>query len=359
MPSTATGRQATTVVICHGADVTPGGLQQVIGDLTERTQDQRGQRGPLGEPAGRRRDPAGQPDPQRERGVGLDTDRQRDRGVDREVVRDTGQRVDDAEPGQLTESDPAGPDRDERGQRQQQHRPRPHRRLGLGLRSGRRVGSRPGRCPRAAGTAGPTCADSTNGEPGLQARVTCGDASPATARGISSPCVGLGSSAPAPVGPGGRGLPRSAPAGPYGPCPCRSGIPSSAGSVTGCRRSCRRACERPGSASTGPVRGAKRDAHAWISLPATAAGSQQIGRTVAGDGDARRTSRSAEACGRAGMQVVSDRYRVASYEAAGTHRAPPVSSRVRPVMLAPAIVASMATCNSRCLIQLNRLRMTA
>ena len=113
-----------------------GGGHQVVGDLARHPEGQRAERGPLGElacPVGPGR--VRQPHPHRERGVGLDADRQRDRRVDRQAVPDPRQEFDRAEPGQPAQADPAAPDRHERGQGQQQERPRRDRPCRLGPES--------------------------------------------------------------------------------------------------------------------------------------------------------------------------------------------------------------------------------
>jgi hypothetical protein len=85
--------------------------KQVIGDLSRHAEDQRGDRGPAGEPPRSVADGGvpSQPGPQRKCGVSLDTDGQGDGGVDVQGVPDAWQWADLAEPGHLPNTDPPGP----------------------------------------------------------------------------------------------------------------------------------------------------------------------------------------------------------------------------------------------------------
>ena len=107
----------------------PGLGEEVVGDLPGHAQQQRADRGPAGESAGAggHRGAGGQPGPQRVGGISLDADRQGDRGVEMQRVPDAGQGMDLPESRHLADADPPGPDRDCRGQRQDQQRPGPHR----------------------------------------------------------------------------------------------------------------------------------------------------------------------------------------------------------------------------------------
>jgi hypothetical protein len=67
----------------------------------------------------------GQPGTERVRAVGFDTDRQADRGVEPQPVPDARQRVDDTEPAERAQPDPAGPDRDSSGGGDQEQGPAP------------------------------------------------------------------------------------------------------------------------------------------------------------------------------------------------------------------------------------------
>jgi hypothetical protein len=104
----------TAAVPRHPRAVDVRGRHQVVRDLAGRAQGQRADSGPLGVPPGAGGDTAGQPHPQRVRGVGLYSDREGDGGVEFEVFPDPGQWAHDAEPGRPTQPDPPGPDGHER-----------------------------------------------------------------------------------------------------------------------------------------------------------------------------------------------------------------------------------------------------
>ncbi len=100
----------------------PGEAPVACGHAEDHRRDSR----PAGAPAGPVADSrvTGQPGTEREGRVSLDAGRQGNRSVQVEGVPDTGEWPDLTEPGHLADAHPAGPDRDRRGQRQDQQRPR-------------------------------------------------------------------------------------------------------------------------------------------------------------------------------------------------------------------------------------------
>ncbi len=115
------------MVMAHGGVRGAGLGEEVVGGLPGHAQEQGADRGPAGEPAGPGGDDGagGQPGVQRVGGVGLDAGGQGDGGVQMQGVPDAWQRVDFPEAGQLADAGPPGPDRDRRGQGQDEQWPGP------------------------------------------------------------------------------------------------------------------------------------------------------------------------------------------------------------------------------------------